>query len=63
MFFTNFSLLFVLLFSLHSVTLSQGDKKDKTGLRKVTDQKTYTLLDINNIATYFYNNGVSDITP
>jgi len=41
----------------------KGDKKDKTNLRKVTDQKTYTFMDINNISTYFYNNGWSDITP
>lgn len=63
MFFTNVSLLFVLLFSLQAATFSQGDKKSKTGARKITDQKTYTFLDINNIATYFYNNGWSDITP
>ncbi|MCH7972283.1 MAG: T9SS type A sorting domain-containing protein [Bacteroidetes bacterium] len=63
MFFTNVSLLFVLLFSLQTATFSQGDKKSKTGARKITDKKTYTFLDINNIATYFYNNGKSDITP
>ena len=63
MFYTNFSLVFVLLFSLQTATFSQGDKKGKTGARKITDKITYTFLDINNIATYFYNNGFSDITP
>ena len=51
------------LFIISFTTFSQGDKKDKTGARKITDKTTYTFLDINNIATYFYNNGVSDITP
>ncbi|HED37347.1 MAG TPA: hypothetical protein ENI76_03760, partial [Ignavibacteria bacterium] len=63
MFFTIVSLLFVLLFSFPTTAFSQGDKKDKTGLQKVTDHKTYTFLDINNISTYFYNNGWSDTTP
>ena len=51
------------LFIISFTNYSKGDKKGKTDLRKVTDQKTYTFLDINNIATYFYNNGKSDITP
>ena len=61
MFSTKISLVFVLLVSLQLTITPQIDKKND--LRIVTDQKTYTFLDINNIATYFYNNGISDNTP
>jgi len=61
MFSTKISLVFVLLVSLQiTITPQIGKKND---LRKVTDQKTYTFLDINNISTYFYNDGQSDISP
>ncbi|HED07451.1 MAG TPA: hypothetical protein ENI57_04990, partial [Ignavibacteria bacterium] len=60
----KFLQILILLALITSTSLyPKGDKKDKTGLRKVTDQKAYTFMDINNISTYFYNNGWSDITP
>ncbi|MCH7972288.1 MAG: hypothetical protein IH949_00080 [Bacteroidetes bacterium] len=52
------------LFLAPTLIQAKGDKKDsKTRLQKTTTQRTSTFLDINNISTWFYNNGVSDITP
>ena len=59
----NVLLIICSLFIISFTNYSKGDKKEKRNLQKVTDQKSYTFLDINNIATYFYNNGKSDITP
>ena len=56
--------LLLIFCSLFIVSFTNYPKDDKKGKQqKITDQKTYTFLDINNIATYFYNNGKSDITP
>ena len=52
------------LFLAPTLIQAKGDKKDsKTRLQKTTAQRTSTFLDINNISTWFYNDGVSDITP
>lgn len=52
------------LFLAPTLIQAKGDKKDsKTRLQKTTAQRTSTFLDINNISTWFYNNGISDITP
>lgn len=61
MFSTKISLVFVLLVSLQFIAAQKGNKKNN--LRKVTVPKVYSFLDINNIATYFYNDGISDISP
>ncbi len=52
------------LFLVPQLTQAKGDKKDnRTRLQKTTAQRANTFLDINNISTWFYNNGWSDITP
>ena len=52
------------LFLAPTLLQAKGDKKDnKTTLQKTTAQTASTYLDINNISTWFYNTGVSDITP
>lgn len=51
------------LFLAPSLLQAKGDKKDgKTKLQKTTAQTASTMLDINNISTWFYNTGISDIT-
>ncbi len=61
---------YVLVFMIGALFLApmllqaKGDKKNnRTRLQKTTAQKANTFLDINNISTWFYNNGWSDITP
>ena len=61
---------YVLVFMIGALFLApmliqaKGDKKDnKARLQKTTAQRSNTRLDINNISTWFYNNGISDITP
>jgi len=61
---------YVLVFMIGALFLApmliqaKGDKKDnRTRLQKTTAQRANTYLDINNISTWFYNNGWSDITP
>ncbi|MCH8941196.1 MAG: hypothetical protein IIA48_01950 [Bacteroidetes bacterium] len=52
------------LFLAPTLIQAKGDKKDnRTRLQKTNAQRTNILLDINNISTWFYNNGWSDITP
>jgi len=51
--------LVVISFTIYSKNDKKGNKKPQ----KVTAGKSYTFLDINNIATYFYNNGWSDNSP
>jgi hypothetical protein len=45
---------------------AEGDKKDKTvvnnGLNKTGNYVALTSLNINNISSYFFNNGISDIS-
>lgn len=43
---------------------AEGNKKDSrnNGLDKTTVQKAATYLNINKISTYFFNNGISDIS-
>lgn len=43
---------------------AEGNKKDgrNNGLDKTTVQKAATYLNINKISTYFFNNGISDIS-
>ncbi len=63
MFFTKNFLVFIFLISV-SIQLAaspKGDKKNK--VNKVTNQNSYTFLNINNISTYFFNNGWSDTAP
>ena len=56
--------MFGALFLAPTLLQAKGDKKDgKTTLKKTTAQTASTLLDINNISTWFYNTGESDITP
>ncbi|MFA6599005.1 MAG: hypothetical protein WCS69_14865 [Ignavibacteriaceae bacterium] len=44
------------------VIQAEGNKKDGGNkLSKTNTQKAATYLDINNISSYFYNNGISDI--
>src|SRR3990172_3273363 len=53
-----------ILFLSPGVLQAEGNKKDGgNGLSKTTAQTAQTWLDINNISTYFYNNGISDIAP
>ena len=52
------------LFLAPTLIQAKGDKKDdRARLQKTTTQRANTYLDINNISTWFYNNGWSDITP
>ena len=52
------------LFLAPTLIQAKGDKKDnKTRLQKTTVQRSSTRLNINNISTWFYNDGKSDITP
>jgi len=45
------------------VIQAEGNKKDEGNkLSKTNAQKSATYLDINNISSYFYNNGISDIS-
>ncbi|MFA6981169.1 MAG: T9SS type A sorting domain-containing protein [Ignavibacteriaceae bacterium] len=58
--------LLVFLMSILILTTSQlqaeGNKKDSgTKLNKTDAQTASTYLDINNISSFFYNNGISDI--
>jgi hypothetical protein len=42
---------------------AEGDKNEKgKALQKINTQVAITSLNINNISTYFYNNGISDIS-
>jgi hypothetical protein len=43
---------------------AEGNKKDSrnNGLAKTTAQRSTTYLNINQISTFFYNNGISDIS-
>lgn len=59
-----FILVVGVLFLLPGLLKAEGNKKDgNTGIKKVSAQTAVTYLDINNISTYFYNNGISDIAP
>lgn len=53
-----------ILFLSPGVLQAEGNKKaGGNGLSKTTAQTAQTWLDINNISTYFFNNGISDISP
>lgn len=52
------------IFFLSPTLLAEGNKKDgrNPGLDKTNVQKSATYLNINKISTYFFNNGISDIS-
>ncbi|MGA7836708.1 MAG: T9SS type A sorting domain-containing protein [Ignavibacteriaceae bacterium] len=53
-----------MLFLVPGLLRAEGNKKDGgKSLNKTNAQIAQTWLDINNISTYFYNNGISDISP
>ncbi len=53
-----------MLFLTTILTRAEGNKKDGgKNLNKTNAQIAQTMMDINNISTYFYNNGISDISP
>jgi hypothetical protein len=61
----KYILVFVMsIFFLASGLRAEGDKKDKNNnvLNKTNTYVALTSLNINNISTYFYNNGISDIS-
>ena len=61
----KYILVFVMsIFFLVPVLRAEGDKKDgRNVLPKTTaDQVALTSLNINNISSYFFNNGISDIS-
>lgn len=42
----------------------EGNKKESNSkLNKPVAQKNFSYLNINNISSYFYNNGISDVSP
>lgn len=57
----RFLSLILLFLACGTMIFAEGNKKDKA-LSKVTGQPSYTHLNINNISTFFYNNGSSDIS-
>jgi hypothetical protein len=61
------NLILVLLVSIAflsaAVGRAEGSKKDGGKNLRKTAQVSYTYLDVNNISTYFYNNGDSDLGP
>lgn len=54
--------LLLVAFAFIDVRAEGGDKKDNT-LRKITGSPVYKKFNINNISTYFKNDGESDINP
>jgi hypothetical protein len=61
----KYILVFVMsIFFLIPVLRAEGDKKDGRNVLPKTnaDQVALTSLNINNISSYFYNNGISDIS-
>lgn len=61
----KYILVFVMsIFFLAPGLRAEGDKKEKNNnvLNKTNVQVALTSLNINNISTYFYNNGISDIS-
>ncbi|MBK7632044.1 MAG: hypothetical protein IPJ23_15310 [Ignavibacteriales bacterium] len=61
----KYILVFVIsIFFLVPGLRAEGDKKDKNNnvLNKTNTYVALTSLNINNISTYFYNNGISDIS-
>jgi len=61
------NLILVLLMSIAflsaTVSRAEGNKKDGGKNLRKTSQVSFTYLDVNNISTYFYNNGDSDLGP
>ncbi len=61
----KYILVFVIsIFFLVPGLRAEGDKKDGSNVlpKTTADQVALTSLNINNISTYFYNNGISDIS-
>ncbi len=52
-----------ILLIVQTITIAKGDEKDKgkNVFQKPLDQVAHTYLNINNLSTQFYNNGISDI--
>ena len=61
------NLILVLLMSIAflsaTVSRAEGNRKDGGKNLRKTSQVSFTYLDVNNISTYFYNNGDSDLAP
>ncbi|MBK7500984.1 MAG: hypothetical protein IPI19_18370 [Ignavibacteriales bacterium] len=61
----KYILVFVMsIFFLVPGLRAEGDKKDNSNkdLKKINNYVALTSLNINNISTYFFNNGISDIS-
>ncbi len=61
----KYILVFVMsIFFLAPGLRAEGDKKDNSNkdLKKINNYVALTSLNINNISTYFFNNGISDIS-
>jgi hypothetical protein len=65
-------LIYLLVFTVSILLLQQAsalakvgvkDKNQNNNVNKTLDQVARTFLDINNISTQFYNNGIGDIDP
>jgi len=66
---SNRTIKYILVFMISIFFLApgiraEGNKKDSrnNGLAKTTAQRSTTYLNINQISTFFYNNGISDIS-
>lgn len=60
----SFILVLMLLIAINSGTDSYAQKKlNNQNNAQALSAVSYTMMNINNISTYFYNNGLSDVSP